>query len=318
MKRVGIIILLTSLMFQVLSQEISAGNRAEDTIIAIADTNDNTKVVIGQNLFTMEDDKDAVNLRIGNRGMIILESLENGGPRVKFENFREEEPAWQENSDNSQREHKPGKSHFKGHWGGIELGFNNYLTAGNSTALPDEIDYMSLHSGKSRNINVNFSQISFGLTRHFGFVTGLGLNWNNYMFDSNTNIQKGTSGIIEVYDPGETLKKSKLSTLYLDLPVLLEIQIPTDHNRLNIAAGPIGGVKLLSHSVMVFENGDKEKSDDDFNLNLIRYGATTRIGYRNFNIYGTYYLTPLFKRDKGPGSVDLFPFEIGIAFTIDD
>ena len=69
---------------------------------------------------------------------------------------------------------------------------------------------------------------------------------------------------------------------------------------------------------MVFEDDDKVKSDDDFNLNMLRYGATARIGYENFNIYGTYYFTPLFKTDMGPGGIDLFPFEIGIAFTIDD
>jgi hypothetical protein len=54
---------------------------------------------------------------------------------------------------------------------------------------------------------------------------------------------------------------------------------------------------------------------------MLRYGATARIGWENFHIFATYYLTPLFEKDKGPGGpdgVDLFPFEIGIAFTIDD
>jgi hypothetical protein len=68
---------------------------------------------------------------------------------------------------------------------------------------------------------------------------------------------------------------------------------------------------------MVFEDGDNVKSDGDFSLNLLRYGATARIGYENFQVYGTYYMTPLFKSGKGPGGVDLYPFEIGIAFTID-
>jgi hypothetical protein len=67
---------------------------------------------------------------------------------------------------------------------------------------------------------------------------------------------------------------------------------------------------------MEFENGDKVKSDGDFSLNMLRYGATARIGYENLEIYGTYYITPLFKHGKGPGGVDLFPFEIGLAFSI--
>ena len=68
---------------------------------------------------------------------------------------------------------------------------------------------------------------------------------------------------------------------------------------------------------MVFENKDKVKSNDDLSLNMLRLGATARIGYENFTIYGTYYFTPLFKTGKSPGDVDLFPFEIGFAFTVD-
>jgi hypothetical protein len=155
------------------------------------------------------------------------------------------------------------------------------------------------------------------MTRRIGIVTGLGLNWNNYRFDGNNNVQKGNGGIIEILDPGASLKKSKLTTLYLNLPLLIEIQIPADHNQINIAAGPIGAVKLSSHSKMVLEDGDKIKSDGDFSLNLLRYGATARVGFGNFQIYGTSYLTPLFKSGKSPDGIGLYPFEIGISFTID-
>jgi hypothetical protein len=113
------------------------------------------------------------------------------------------------------------------------------------------------------------------------------------------------------------VKKSKFSTLYLDLPLLLELQIPADYHTMNLAFGPVGAVKLCSGSKMIYENGDKVKSDSDLSLNIFRYGATARLGFENFHIYGTYYLTPLFKSGKSPDAVDLFPFEIGIAFTVD-
>ncbi|MCU0462150.1 MAG: PorT family protein [Bacteroidales bacterium] len=226
--------------------------------------------------------------------------------------------------DEDEKRDSPAKkrSHFKGHWGGFEIGLNNYFTENYDFSIPAEIDYMSLHSGKSRNINLNFGQLSIGLARHVGFVTGLGIGWNNYMFSGDNNIIKNDAGDIvelerEIYYPDQTLKKSKFSTFYLKLPVLFEVQIPTDHQRLNISAGPVGALKLGSYSVMRFDNDDKIKSDDDFNLNLFRYGVTARIGYENFNIYGTYYFTPLFKTNMGPGGVDLYPFEIGIAFSID-
>jgi hypothetical protein len=210
------------------------------------------------------------------------------------------------------------RSRFRGHWTGIEFGFNNYVTSDKSLVLPADIDYMTLHSSKSSNFNINFSQLSLGMSRHFGIVTGLGLNWNNYRFDGNNNIIKGDNGIIEKLDPETNLKKSKLATLFLTLPLMLELQIPVDHSRLNIAAGPIGAVKLGSHTKMVYENGEKIKSNGDFSLNMLRYGATARIGYANFQLYGTYYMTPMFRTGKGPGGNDLFPFEIGIALTFND
>jgi hypothetical protein len=225
------------------------------------------------------------------------------------------------NDDDKDEHHENKRTRFKGHWAGIEFGFNNYLTPDNSFSLPLNMDYMTINSGKSNNLNLNFYQISVGITKHFGFVTGLGLNWNNYRFDGYNNIQKiDSTGFIGMLDTGdEPLKKSKFGTLYLDMPLLLEIQIPADHNRLHIAVGPIGGVKLFSYSSIVYKNKDKIKSGNDFNLNMLRYGLTARIGWENFHVYGTYYMTPLFKKDmgpEGPAGVNLYPFEIGFAFTI--
>jgi len=299
------------------SQEISAEDKSPQK--QVADTNDNARVAIGKDLFVIENNQEATNLRVGDRGVKILESLEGSGSKVEFEYYGKNDAV----CDEQEKEESPAKkrSKFKGHWAGLEVGFNNYTFDNKTLTLPSDIDYMALHSGKSRNLNFNFGQLSIGLARHVGFVTGLGIGWNNYRFDGNNNIQKAADGTIEILDPGEVLKKSKLGTFYVKLPFLLEFQIPTDHKRLNISAGPIGAVKLGSYSSMVFEDDDKIKSDDDFNLNLLRYGVTARIGYENFNFYGTYYFTPMFKTGlgpEGPGSVDLFPFEIGIAFTIDD
>jgi hypothetical protein len=241
---------------------------------------------------------------------------------VKFERYTDaeaDEPDSYFQDDEEREERKSrNRNRFKGHWSGFEFGFNNYLTSENSLVMPNDIYYMTLHSSKSNNFNFNISQKSLGITRHFGIVTGLGFNWNNYRFDGDNNIRKGAGGIIEELDPGETLKKSKLTSLYLTVPLLVELQIPADNNHINIAAGGIGAIKLGSHSKMVFDNNDKVKANDDFSMNLFRYGATARLGFENFQLYGTYYFSPLFKEGKGPGGYNLYPFEVGFAFTFND
>jgi hypothetical protein len=313
MKKIGIIILLAAIVIQGFSRKLSAECQDIKKKGTTENTDENTKVSVGKDLLSVEENDSSLNLKVGNRGLRILESLE--GPKFHFEKYSRNDD-WDQ--DDQENDHPRKRNRFRGHWTGIELGFNNYVTSKNSLVLPDDIDYMTLHSSKSINFNINFSQLSIGLTRHMGFVTGLGLNWNNYKFDGNNNIIKGPNGIIEELDPGANLDKSKLATLYLNLPVLLEIQIPVNNHHLNLAAGPIGAIKLGSHTKMVFENGQKIKANGDFSLNMLRYGATARIGYGNVQLYGTYYKTPLFQTGKGPAGNDLHPFEIGVAFTFND
>jgi hypothetical protein len=313
MKKFGTIILLTAIIMNSLCLKVSADNRTSKKQGTSANKNKYVKVTIVKDRVSVEENDSALNLKTGNRGLAILESLE--GPSFDIKKYSEKEEWDQEDNE---REHARRRTRFRGHWSGIELGLNNYLTSDKSFSMPADFDYMTLKSSKSSNFNINFTQLSLGLTRHIGFVTGLGLNWNNYRFDGNNNIQKGINGIIEELDPGLNLEKSKLATLFLTLPFMLELQIPVDHNRLHIAAGPIGALKLGSHTKMVFENGHTVKAYGDFSLNMLRYGATARVGYGNFQLFGTYYVTPLFLAGKGPAGNDLYPFEIGVALAFNN
>jgi len=324
MKRTVIILLIavttTTIMRGINQEEISGKGENSKS----ESPSPETKVIIGDTLLTIQDNNESFRLKIGNRGIEILESLE-GKSRIKFEKFDAQEDdkelkAPSDFSDYTDRDRHREKRfrRFRGHWAGIDIGFNNFLTEDLSFVMPDDIDYMSLHTGKSICFNLNFAQQSFGFTRRIGLVTGLGLNWNNYHFDGNNNIIKGTNGVITRLDPNGTLKKSKFTTLYITLPVMMEIQIPTDSKQINLAGGVVGGIKAGSHSKMVYDNGDKVKSDDDFSLNMLRYGFTARAGFENIHVYATYYPVALFKSGKGPGGYSLYPFEIGFALTFND
>jgi hypothetical protein len=323
MRKFGTVMFLMVFLVQGFGQKTSAASDTTRADKAASDTSEIMKVVVGQDRIIIENDQEELNVKVGNRKLTILESLEAGEPRIRLEKYGKKEEIDEaeeystHNYEDPEDERADMRSRFRGHWAGFEFGFDNYVVSDYSLTLPESIDYMSLHSGKSHNFNFNVAQTSLGLARRIGFVTGLGFNWNNYRFDGNNNIIKSETGVIEKYDPEALLKKSKFSTLYLTLPVLLEFQIPADHNHLNIAAGLIGAVKLYSYSKMVFEEGDKVRSEDDFSLNMLRYGVTARIGYENLQVYSTYYITPLFQTGKGPGAIDLFPVEIGLAFTFD-
>ena len=263
---------------------------------------DTTTVRIGD-IVTVEETDDETVIRIGHRGIRI--SDDENDTEVDFEKYPEEDYA----------EH-PGRR-FKGHLGGIEFGFNNYSPEKWNTSVDPADLYFNLNTSKSANFNLLLPCVSMGFTRHFGLVATIGINWSNYRFDAGNSIRVNDEGIVETYMPstGE-VAKSKLSTTYAILPVMLEAQLPVSENKtINLGAGVIGAVKLGSHTKIVYTTEGKFKDKDDFNLNLLRWGATARIGFEMFQVYGTYYLSPMFKHEKGP---ELYPFEIGIALTFND
>jgi hypothetical protein len=314
MKRFGILLLAMTILLQAFGQEAASKEKQLERLEAnIPDSNEITKVEIGDKV-AVQENRDGVRIRIGDNGITILESLE-GGSKIKFEKFDDDDLEIYAGSNDEGDEKRRKRNRFKGHWSGIEFGLANYMVKGFDFTLPDDINYMDLHSAKSHNFNINFVQQSLGFSRHFGIVTGLGLNWIDYRFDGDNNIQKGANGVIEMLDPEQSLKKSKFQTTYLTVPILLEGQIPTDNHHLNIAAGIIGAVKLYSGTKMTLAAGDKIKTNDDLSMNVLRWGATARLGFGNFQIFSTYYFTPLFKTGKGPGGYDLYPVEIGVAFT---
>lgn len=327
-----------------------------------------TRVVVGNDLLTIEESDSRLKVRVFNDGISILETLE-GRKKVEIERYdngsevtetpadfdkerlsaedetEDNQPVYEEDArsgesyeedpgdrgyhtyrdylyerEDRERDNYRNSRNFRGHLSGVNLGFNGYLFDG-STEMPEELAYMETNTGKSIGGSLFFTQADIGLTSHIGFVTGAGITWNNYFFKWHNSIDEGIDGTIVETIPGEgePVKRSKFATLYLEVPLLLEIQIPAGYTkRLNVAAGVTGGIRLNAWTKTVFKDGEKTRSNGDYNLNLLRGGATARVGFENFMLYGTYYLTPWFHDLKGPSGMNPVPFEIGLAFTIND
>ena len=280
----------------------------EDTYLSddLEPVSDTSVFRIGNDMFVIKEAGDETIIKVGKKGLRINDDGDE--TEIKVENYAE-------NHNNTR-----GSRNFRGHLGGIEMGYNSYLTGFWSTVLDPEDQYFNLNSAKSSCFNIIFPNVSLGFGRRIGIVTAVGLNYNNYRFDGNNSIATDGEGVVTpVYPPlGVSFEKSKLATVYAVLPVILEAQIPVSGgSSINIGAGVIGAVKLGSHTKVVYydDGKQKEKNKDDFSLNLLRYGITGRLGYEMVQVYGTCYLSPLFEKGKGP---ELYPFEIGISLTIND
>nr|WP_319400816.1 WG repeat-containing protein [uncultured Carboxylicivirga sp.] len=208
---------------------------------------------------------------------------------------------------------------FNGHFTGVELGFANYVNADGTTELPANASYLDLNNAQSYTIGLNFLQWSIGLQRrgNIGLVTGLGVEHTRYRLSGPYILSKDANGNTWYTKSDRNIKSNRFTTTYINAPLLLEVQIPTNHySPIYLSGGAIGGFRLNSFSRVKYNDNDgpaKEKKNSDFNIRDWRYGVMVRIGYRAINLYGTYYLSSMFDDNKGP---EIYPVSVGLSIPI--
>lgn len=233
------------------------------------------------------------------------------------------------------------RQRFNGHWAGFELGLNGYLNTDHNQSFPKEYEYLDLKMTKSIAVNINFFEQNVALSKNhkWGMVTGLGMEWHNYRWNRSTRLNQDSSFLIGYIDQGISIRKTKLTTFHLTVPVLFEFQTNNRHkkNSFHVGAGMVMGARLSSHTKKYYNelnkdfeitrynpasdqyevvytatspNYSKAKNYDDFFLQPFKFDATVRIGWGFINLYATYSVNQMFKKDKGP---ELYPWTIGIT-----
>ncbi|MBN2274808.1 MAG: PorT family protein [Bacteroidales bacterium] len=340
MKQISALIIVLLLSSGLMAQEISIANDSIENTARVTSTTDSSTFINDQEdelkqLLSVEglqipenvapedttiitgttdvsagehESGDTVKVRIGDKNIQIIEKDE----KTHIEIFDNENEEVEDTFCVSKKKQK-----FRGHWAGVEIGLNNLLDAGGSISRTPETSFMELNASRSLNVNLNFMQYSIGIFKdRMGFTSGLGLEFSNYFFSNDNTIDKNNGSVVSVDTLGN-LHKTKLTTTYLRMPLIIEGQLfgKSRDKRLYVSAGLIGGLRLGSHTKIVTseeEGSKKSKNNDDFYLNPFRWGLTARIGYKGITLYGDYYLTPLFQKNKGP---ELFPFSAGLSLT---
>jgi hypothetical protein len=223
-----------------------------------------------------------------------------------------------DNDDKDKEHHKSKKSDKpKAQWAGVAVGVNGYMNHNNGFSMPN--GYSALEPDYGRSWFVDLNPVSFRIPivrKHLGLVTGLGVEFNNYRFtDKHNYLTPDTNYTSFTYDSTRTFTKSKLTAVFLQVPLMLQFDTKKLHkkNTFHVSAGVVGSLKIGSYTKQVTEiDGTKFKprTKDDFNLNQFRYSAMVRIGYGWFDIFASYSLNTLFKKNQGP---ELYPVTVGIA-----
>ena len=242
---------------------------------------------------TSNSSKDTTRLSIGDRKIIITEDDE----------------------DDTKKADKKAKKNadIKHIWAGVELGFNAYSNTQLNTTLPNAGNY-ALDYLRSNVVNINPFERNINLYNNkIALTTGLGFQFNRFMFDNNSTITPFKDSI-QTGLASHSFKKNMLKTSFLTVPLLLQFNTSKDHDKsFHFAIGGQVGIKLGSRTKQVYyidDNKMKEVFKNSFNLNPFQYGLTARVGYKKINVFANYNLSEMFKKGKGP---ELYPFQIGLT-----
>lgn len=212
---------------------------------------------------------------------------------------------------------KPATATF---YSGIDVGVNG---------LMNSIDYSTNLKGASANLDIDYSR-SYNLhlnvvekqikiyKRQVSLVTGIGLNYNGYRFNSKTvrmvNDMKSNKIDFDTTSSRE-YTKNKLRVSSIEIPVLIGFATnKKDPDKgVKIATGVIGTYIYNSKYKLNFieeKASTQQVVKDNFHLRPFTVKATVRFGYKGFMLFANYSLMSLFKDGQGP---DVRPFELGIS-----
>lgn len=208
------------------------------------------------------------------------------------------------------------RNKFDGHIAGFGIGFCNFVDANQEFELPENGDYLELNETRSWTFMLNFMEFNIPVVKKYvGFTTGMGIEWNSYFLKRDVSLAFDSDNDLVVPTESEIdFKRNKLNTGYLQVPLILEFQIPVTkkNKRIYFAGGVVGGIRIASSHKQVWEVNDnkyKTKIKEDFDLSPFKYGLTFRAGFDFVNFFVNYSLSPLFENSDNP---ELFPVSAGI------
>ncbi len=292
--------------------------RQNEVIVHSNNNGDTTRVRIPGLNVEVGDDQDSVKVRVGSREMIVDED-----GNVKYRRCH--------------------RTRFNGNWAGVDIGFNGFVNSDFNSNLPKEDEYLDLRMEKSIAVGLNFFEQNIPLSKNkkWGMLTGLGLSFNNYHFKNDTRLNMDSSALIGYIDQGIGIRKSKLTAMYLNVPLLFEFQTNGWHNRhsFHLGLGMIAGARLASWTKKYYEefnkqfdvtlynpetgnydvaftaispNHNKVHDYGDWFLRPFKLDATVRIGWGFINLFATYSVNSMFRDGKGP---ELYPWTAGICLV---
>jgi hypothetical protein len=250
------------------------------------------------------NNEDTIKIKVGNYKVIVIdnEKKKKGDDDTITIDLNEE--------CDEENEHDSYKS-----WAGFDFGVNGYLNSDNTTKMPAGYEFLEVNYRRSFSFALNLFEKDIPIVGDYvKLASGLGIEWNNYVFMNNVRLTSDSAQIYGYEDTLYNFDKSRLLLTYINLPLLIQINTNANPDKaFHISFGAIFSYDIGACSKLKYDINDKTsrlKTRSDYHVNPFRYGLTARVGYGNFKVFANYSLNSLFVKDEGP---ELYPFSVGIC-----
>ncbi len=333
----------TKLTYQVSGVSEVTYVKAPETIIIETDQPGTNTVIIGDSTFRTEvyAYNDTTKVKVGSLDVEVVEGYDT----TKVSVCRH---AIVITDDGSVRYVHDKKKRFNGHWGGVEMGINGYVTPQFNTNWGKEYDYLNLRYEKSWTVNLNLYEqnIALNKAKNMGFVTGIGMAWSNYRFSSPTYLTPDSSEIkgyymVDANGNNLSVRKSKLTIMYITVPFMYEIQTKgSGFKKFHFGIGVLGSARVRTHTKIYFNNANEQyflqdpagssdigwggnvtpdvpdrnivKDYNSFHLQPFKFEGMVRVGFSFINLWAHFGLNQFFMKDRGP---KLYTWTAGITLV---
>lgn len=252
---------------------------------------------------------DTTKLSFGKRKIIIYDKGDDKGIDFEIDGHNKRLP------DGSSK--KKDAFYTQSIWSGFELGINGYVNDQRSLGLADTIRGFDLDYTKAFAVNINPYEYNLRLLKDNIFlVTGLGVEINNYRFNSNMRMIPNTRPLETILEDDLPYDKNKLTTVFINAPLYLSLRTPKIKNgqQFSISPGFTAGWLVRSYQKRVLDGDGRSKirTRDDFNLQPFRINASLRVSYASFTAFANYSINEMFYKGRGP---ELYPFTVGVRIV---
>ena len=215
-------------------------------------------------------------------------------------------------------------------WLIVDLGFSNYVDRTNYSntggylynragAAPLGANDFNLNVTKSLNVNIWFFMQRLNLIQHHvNLKYGLGIELNNYRYNSNISYRKenpfvtGQTPAPAIFRDSVSFSKNKLAADYITVPLMINFCTnPVNQNKgVSISVGVSGGFLYNERNKQISEPRGKQKADNGLGLEQFKFSYIGEIGLGPVRLYGSYSPASFYKK-----GLDMRPYTLGIRLS---